>query len=102
MMARSGTFWMRLWGSISAPIVTKKSATKTSRSGRSRASVSCAYSDPLMMSPARKAPSASESPAAWLRAAVPSPTARATSRNISSLCSRATRVIRGGTTLAAT
>src|SRR5437588_475738 len=54
-----------------------------------------------MMSPARKAPSATDSPTACVRAPVPSPTARTTSRNSSSLCVRATRRIRAGTTRAA-
>ena len=40
MVASNGTLARRLAGSISAPIVTKNSATKTSRSGKSRASVS--------------------------------------------------------------
>src|SRR5216117_1856763 len=54
-----------------------------------------------MMSPARKAPSATDRPTAWVRAPVPRPTARTTSRNSSSLCVRATRRMSAGTTRAA-
>src|SRR2546422_653043 len=54
-----------------------------------------------MMSPARKAPSATDRPTAWVRAPVPRPTPRTTSRNSSSLCVRATRRMSAGTTRAA-
>ena len=102
MATRSGTSSNTRNGSMRAPTVTKKKAPRVSRSGSSRASVSWAKSEVLMSRPARKAPRASDSPTAWVSAAVPSPMASATSRNSSWLRVRATRVSTGETMRAAT
>ena len=61
----------------------------------------CACSELDTRRPARKAPRARERPTAWVRAAVPSPMARATRRSISSFRIRATSDMTRGTTLAA-
>ena len=50
-----------------------------------------------MIRPARNAPSATDSPTAWVSAPIPSAMARTTSRNSSSFCVRATRRMSGGT-----
>ena len=97
----SGRLRSSILGSIRVPSETKNSATNASRSGTSWVCASWRSCKPLIESPARKAPSATENPTACASAAVPRQTAIATNRKSSELQVNLTRRRRRGITLIA-